>query len=273
MFRSRRLGAAYVEGLAAGSLVLVVGAVFWCAASTSDAPAPSEASVDPILPLETTPQPVTPPKPKHAEYFKPLRELHDGKVASFVKAPDFGESRMLLPTHSYDSMDLRTLHRTNVRDFVSRPGNGVRRVGPPDFVIGYPIVTLEAAPETDLAGHVAGTRRSENWELCRHELIGVLLHDTPVVYMNEDRKAPMMDVRGKDHPSRELSDFEKQSLESLRGGEDLVFERSDNVIRLVGSLRATADCKSCHRVDDGALLGAFTYQLVRGKTPVLVPRK
>ena len=32
---------------------------------------------------------------------------------------------------------------------------------------------------------------------------------------------------------------------------------------MLGSLRATKECLQCHRVEHGALLGAFSYELLR----------
>jgi hypothetical protein len=33
------------------------------------------------------------------------------------------------------------------------------------------------------------------------------------------------------------------------------------IMRILGAIRARADCLACHNVDSGALLGAFTYTL------------
>ena len=44
-----------------------------------------------------------------------------------------------------------------------------------------------------------------------------------------------------------------------------------NRVRMVGAVRATTQCLDCHRVERGALLGAFSYDLWR--TPPLKGEK
>ena len=53
---------------------------------------------------------------------------------------------------------------------------------------------------------------------------------------------------------RELDTFERESLQQLYDGEDLVRETGENEIRMFGSLRATKNCLECHSADHGELL-------------------
>ena len=71
----------------------------------------------------------------------------------------------------------------------------------------------------------------------------------------------MEDLR--DAKVRPLNDFETPSLKKLIDGEDVVVSASLNRIQMLGSLRATKECQQCHSVERGALLGAFSYELLR----------
>jgi hypothetical protein len=62
--------------------------------------------------------------------------------------------------------------------------------------------------------------------------------------------------------TRSLDEFEARALESLRGENDLVVEETAGRIHMLGSLRAGRDCRLCHTVPRGFLLGAFSYVLV-----------
>ena len=92
------------------------------------------------------------------------------------------------------------------------------------------------------------------------ELVSLLKHDTPGVYVS--RNVPRMEEL-RDAKVRPLNDFETPSLKKLVDGEDVVVSASLNRIQMLGSLRATKECLQCHRVEHGALLGAFSYELLR----------
>ena len=93
--------------------------------------------------------------------------------------------------------------------------------------------------------------------MTRLELVSLLKHDRPMVYVSEH--LPQMDAL-EDATIRPLDSFETKSLEQLRRSEDLVVQSDVNQIRLLGSLRAGKDCLECHSVPRGELLGAFSYQ-------------
>lgn len=62
-------------------------------------------------------------------------------------------------------------------------------------------------------------------------------------------------------PTRELDDFEREALQRLMAGEDLVVERRYGDVRMLGAVRAEPLCLSCHQeTQAGRLMAAFTYR-------------
>jgi hypothetical protein len=102
------------------------------------------------------------------------------------------------------------------------------------------------------------------WRVANLQLVSLLKSDRPQVYVSEFMPAmtelPNMEMR-------ELNSFEVYALRRLYAGEDLVSDTTDDKIRMLGSLRASKDCRSCHSVERGEILGAFSYELVRVATP------
>ncbi len=103
-------------------------------------------------------------------------------------------------------------------------------------------------------------KEKEHWAIHRLELVSLLKHENAVVYLS--RSLPQMDKLDS-VKTRPLNGFERSALDQLRNGEDVVTQASMNRIEMVGSLRATKECRQCHTVKHGALLGAFTYELFR----------
>lgn len=100
----------------------------------------------------------------------------------------------------------------------------------------------------------------EGWQLRRLELVSLLKHEQPAVYVSEH--LPRMDQLAK-AKVRPLTAFEEQGLKALREGEELKTEATTNVIRMLGAVRAAKQCLDCHAVERGQLLGAFTYEMQR----------
>jgi hypothetical protein len=100
----------------------------------------------------------------------------------------------------------------------------------------------------------------EQWAVARLELVSLLKHERPAVYVSTE--LPRMEQLKK-AKTRSLDEFEAEALKRLYKGEDVVADAAVNQIRLVGSLRAAKQCQECHSVSRGALLGAFTYDLQR----------
>ena len=110
---------------------------------------------------------------------------------------------------------------------------------------------------------------SEKWRLTRLELVSLLKHEEPGVYISEN--LPNMEELD-DVPTRPLNDFEAKSLSSIQNGEDVLIYEIPNTIKMFGSLRAVKQCLECHEVNRGDLLGAFSYELMRSKL-IPIPKK
>jgi hypothetical protein len=104
--------------------------------------------------------------------------------------------------------------------------------------------------------------RSDNWawRVQHVQLVGILSHEQPVVYLTD--KLPSMDQvrQGKTRP---LDYFEEVALPALRDGEDLFLAGKGETVRMMGALRATKTCQQCHDAEIGDMLGAFSYTLRR----------
>src|SRR5262249_8974349 len=105
-------------------------------------------------------------------------------------------------------------------------------------------------------------RPPERWEVRRLDLVGLLLHSEPVVYISSH--LPRMDEL-REVPTRPLNDFEGAALEQLRRGEDLVVGATEDELRMLGSVRSSSQCLKCHEGERGDLLGAFSYTLRRAE--------
>jgi hypothetical protein len=99
-----------------------------------------------------------------------------------------------------------------------------------------------------------------SWRVQHIQLVGILSHEKPVVYLT-DKLPSMEQVRqGK---TRTLDYFEEAGLPALREGEDLFIASKGQSFRMLGALRATKTCQQCHDAQVGDLLGAFSYTLRR----------
>lgn len=212
-----------------------------------------------------------------------LRRLHEDKVRSFVNNPNFGVARMVPLSESWINSGLRP------DESIPEPDSLLYSPSPTGDA-GWEPVVLERTPLDDLhregivdfinaigfgyvkdRRHVAGFEShrfssvpgpKETWEVRRLELVGLLLHDSPIVYLS--RNLPRMD-QVRETPTRLLDSFEAAGLETLRGGEDLFFGSASGTVRMLGALRATKQCVECHGGERGDLLGAFSYTLRRGE--------
>lgn len=127
-------------------------------------------------------------------------------------------------------------------------------------VAGFNAHQFEAMPVVDLRRPGESEQPKEKWQVRRLELMSLLKHEKPVVYLSGN--LPRMEEL-KSANTRVLTQFEEEALKSLRSGEDFVIDAHVNQIRMVGSVRAGKTCLKCHDVDRGELLGAFSYLLQR----------
>jgi hypothetical protein len=98
----------------------------------------------------------------------------------------------------------------------------------------------------------------EQWKLQTVELVSLLLHDEPLVYVSD--RLPSMS-HADDLPSRPLNEFEDFGLHALRNGDDLFTSREADGVRMLGAIRSAKQCAVCHGGSRGDLLGAFSYRL------------
>ena len=207
-----------------------------------------------------------------------LRRLHEEKVDQFVNSYGFGVGRMAgmsdyalqrgrrdgppvpqpglghdrSPPDRWDPVPgphFDSLHEESVLDFVNPAGFGL--IQDRTRVLGFQRHGFSKVPDP-----------ADTWRVGTIDLIGLLLHPEPAAYVSAN--LPRMDEL-RDAPTRPLDPFEAEGLERLRGGEELFVRGSDRQARMLGAVRATKQCLTCHGGDRGDLLGAFSYTLRRGE--------
>ncbi len=208
--------------------------------------------------------------------------VHEDAVRLFVNQPGFGVTRMIMitpdllrrglrgeppipqpgrpspspwlldslqvgPDSSKDSDGLLSLHQGSVVDFVNADNFGFfkdRR-----HVAGFQEHQFSQTPTP-----------FKPWTLQTLDLIGVALHEKPVVYVSE--YLPRMDELRMAR-TRTLDDFETAGLAALEQGEELFVRDRGEERRMVGALRAARQCVACHGCERGDLLGAFSYRFTQ----------
>jgi len=152
-----------------------------------------------------------------------LSAHHDKCVELFVKTSGFGLGRMMVLTHDSPSYP-KSLDLPSQED-------GVDEAGEP----------LGVRPVT--------------WVMDKVELVSLLNDKTEGVYSAEGMRKDFLRMKKRDFDS-----FEASSLPQLRAGEALRVQELPGEVRVLGAIRARADCKTCHAKHEvGSLLGAFTY--------------
>jgi hypothetical protein len=205
-----------------------------------------------------------------------LRAIHEDRVRLFLRAAGFGAARMLaadpnpehfepilvpvIPQSEVYNPDLVSLgdaapadareafgqlHMNSLLDFVNADGFGY--VKDRTAVAGFRPHGFSRTP-------APVERRS----VTRVDLIGLVKHDTPKVYLSES--LPRMEYLSAAR-TREPDPFEAEGLKALRGGEDLFARGSDRDVRMIGAIRSVSQCVECHGGKRGDLLGAFTYRI------------
>jgi hypothetical protein len=120
--------------------------------------------------------------------------------------------------------------------------------------------------------HVAGFRPhqfsaapkvEQKWSLQTVDLIGLATHSQPMAYVSDN--LPRMEELRNNAATRPLDEFEAAGLSRLRNGEELFVRDRAEGSRVLGAIRATKQCVSCHGCERGDLLGAFSYTLTRAK--------
>lgn len=232
-------------------------------------------------------------------HLRQIHELHANVVERFISSPGFGSMRRigpsewtlrldevdavpLLPEEDYfkrqreggqsapvgnqgrkmgsgsDESRLWDMHRGGLLDFVNPQGFGY--IKDRDHVAGFQPHRFTEMPSNPKVQSIA-------WEVRSVELVSLLKHDPPAVYLSKN--LPRMEELRK-AGTRPLDDFESGQLPALRRGEDLMVSATTNHMRVLGAIRAGKPCLSCHDAERGDLLGAFSYKL-RRQTPTTAP--
>jgi hypothetical protein len=150
------------------------------------------------------------------------------------------------PSNS-DTDSLSFLHEGSIADFVNPDGFGYfkdRRQ-----VAGFEPHSFSQVPGPNTP-----------WRVQSLELVSLVLHDTPTVYVS-DLLPRMNSVH--DVPTRPLDQVERYGLATLRDGEDIFAYQNGEALRMLGAVRSLRQCVACHGGQRGDLLGAFSYCLTR----------
>jgi len=174
------------------------------------------------------------------------RDPHGAPIPE--KGGDSLESRLEVRPRPLQGKELAAFHAAKVADFISQDGFGLSRL-----VLVHANDSSEAPETVSVAGEV--------FRVSRHELLSLRGGTTPRAYKGN------LDGAGMQHFAREetrpLTAFEASAVVAFSRGESLVAEQAPDGIQAVGALRAGEECASCHEVEVGTLLGAFSYGLVR----------
>ncbi len=207
-----------------------------------------------------------------------LKRLHTQSVNHFVNSSGFGVARMsngptsehwlkteprsappqpnldyfrpqfpedAPPATRLETQDVAGFHIASIVDFVNPKGFGYfqdRR-----NVAGFQSHGFSKVPDP-----------IPKWEVANLELVGLLRHEQPVVYVSDT--LPKMESLA-ETKTRPLDPFETTALAALRAGEDLHIGDGPNSTRLAGAIRSVNACAACHESQRGDLLGAFSYRL------------
>jgi hypothetical protein len=226
-----------------------------------------------------------------------LRQLHEDALGLFINSPGFGVARMMRPSEMGLKIGVRRelvpsqpgpritsvwspgefvklsagyetwlglLLENSVLDFVFPRAWGYQKDR--RHVAGYlshrfsrvpdPIDRWEMHTPTPESTEVSEPKA--RWKVQTLDLVGLLRHDEPVVYVS-DHLPSMDELRGA--ATRPVDKFETLGLIALRHGEDLFVSRDGESLRMLGAISSTKQCVACHGGERGDLLGAFSYTL------------
>ncbi len=217
---------------------------------------------------------------------KNLQDLHEHALKLFINSPGFGADRM----SRYSFPDNYELPRMVLTPTLPQPGV---RLSAASLASSVESPMAPAAREelhkglwdthgsslTDFGRldtfglfkdieHVAGfqphhfskTPQLEHWQLQTIDLVGLVLHEQPAVYISEHLPS-MAELRGS--ATRPADTFEALGLKVLQSGEDLFVRAGADGGRALGSIRSASQCLPCHGGQRGDLLGAFSYTFIR----------
>jgi hypothetical protein len=220
----------------------------------------------------------------HPNPVRTLPEIHERYVLEFIHRPGLGVWRFDWEVSEWVELLVDGQNRTLDRQDAYRlyPAQAALANGRHDQETYPSRPKYDADAETLVFSHeTVHDVVKRRWTLQMMRLIGLVKHKEPVVYLGNGRPdhSARPDRLGKNGlgmnedtiiPSRRPDRFEAAALAELRKGNELVAETSPSVMRMVGAIRARADCLKCHDGDEGTLLGAFSYTLWR-ESPAAKP--
>jgi hypothetical protein len=195
--------------------------------------------------------------------------IHEGYVEDFITTPGFGSGRVpRMPVRPPAAWAELVVDSEARRPFEMKPANTspFAILGDPDasdrLLQGYDAVN----ESMKLPDGTVRAVREKVWVFRSQDLMSVNGADGPAVYQIDlhTRHAFMKakkEFKGADAKKRKLTEFETAALQKLRDGDDVVLQSSEKEMTVLGSVRAKTDCRTCHDVKEGTLLGAFTYVL------------
>jgi hypothetical protein len=163
------------------------------------------------------------------------------------------QTETFMPPNLERANALRGFHEQCVKSFVDQPGFGMNRMGPLHRPGQFP-KTITLPPES--IGSESDTLAGQTFEVVSVELIGLVMHPEPLVYLNAPLKAPLYRPQ-----TRPVNDFEKQSLPTINKENLLTIQADAKEIRMVGAINSQAKCINCHQDAKSETLGAFSYVL------------
>ena len=184
-------------------------------------------------------------------------------------AEDTAEQTLAISTRT----TLEGLHNKLEKEFGATAGNGLSRA-----------VRIESHSVKDKNLFVAHDETGA-WKITTFNLIGMTYTPSPVVNLTPIPATPKEATLLKLFPIEKCdpNDFEARAIEKLKNGENVVARvNANHDIEMIGAIRATENCMSCHatvprkdgdrtviqKVKKGDLLGAFSYVLKRPEPEV-----
>lgn len=261
-------------GVALGGLLLAGAALAFPdlndAAKKKDAPKPV-LSEEAVKRLAETEQALA--KPDEA-----LAKLHQEAFKTFAMREGFGMERMIRPitappAETWASEDLDKEPKTGLAKDLE-PLHGIS-------ALTFFRAAKGQAPKKDEAKHANPVPTIHSiWRLSQIDLVGLVKNPQPTVYISPKNREMLIPKemkelvqlgellpkdmeKLKELKTRAPDAFELAGLDALSQGEDFFVRQKNREIRMVGSLRAVGKCASCHDAERGALIGAFSYRLVK----------
>lgn len=197
-----------------------------------------------------------------ADATREMRRVHTATTSWFVQRPGFGSGRLAMPERSQfvkPAVDARSNVLSLAADPWTLPTWTEGELAATDEGrVAEDLKILYADSSRDFTRAAATNRyREKAWEIKSLDLVGLVKHERPVAYITDQIRMNKL----KETPIRELDFFEAMGVDQLKNGKDLYSRNDRGIVRMLGAIRAETECLSCHQVEKGTLLGAFSYTL------------